>query len=91
MYFLTTTVIANEADAVISAELEGLTDEYHRQGLSGLADELSFRTDTYGRTGAVYLLVDANLVKEGGNLKNWPFDGIPAEQWTQFPPGGAGQ
>ena len=85
VYFLTTTVIDNEVDAVISAELEGLTDEYHRQGLSGLADELSFRTDTYGRTGAVYLLVDANLVKEGGNVERWPFDGIPDGQWTQFP------
>ena len=85
VYFLTTTVIDNEVDAVISAELEGLTDEYHRQGLSGLADELSFRTDTYGRTGAVYLLVDANLVKEGGNVESWPFDGIPDGQWTQFP------
>jgi signal transduction histidine kinase len=85
VYFLTTTIIENEADAVISAELEGLTDEYHRQGLSGLADELSWRTDSWGRTGAVYLLVDANLVKEGGNLQGWPFNGIPTEQWTQFP------
>ena len=74
----------NEADAVISAELEGLTDEYRRDGLSGLADELSFRADSWGQTGAVYLLVDANLVKEGGNLTSWPFDGIPNGQWAQF-------
>jgi hypothetical protein len=43
VYFLATTVIENEADAVISAEIEGLTDEYHRQGLSGLVDEGSHR------------------------------------------------
>ena len=84
VYFLTTRVLENEADAVISAELEGLTDEYRRDGLSGLADELSFRADSWGQTGAVYLLVDANLVKEGGNLTSWPFDGIPNTQWTQF-------
>jgi len=84
VYFLTTRVLENEADAVISAELEGLTDEYRRDGLSGLADELSFRADSWGQTGAVYLLVDANLVKEGGNLTSWPFDGIPNAQWTQF-------
>ena len=84
VYFLTTTVIDNEADAVISAELEGLTDEYHRGGLPGLAAELSFRGDSWNGTGAVYLLVDPNLVKEGGNLTKWPFDDIPAEQWTQF-------
>ena len=85
VYFLTTEVINNEVDAVISAELEGLEDEYHQRGLPGLADELSFRSDTYSRTGAMYLLVDANLVKESGNLNNWPFDGIPDGQWTQFP------
>jgi signal transduction histidine kinase len=84
IYFLTTTIIANEADAVISAELEGLTDEYHRNGLPGLANELSFRGDSWNGTGAVYLLVDPNLVKEGGNLTTWPFDDIPSGPWTQF-------
>jgi signal transduction histidine kinase len=85
VYFRTETVIDNEADAVISAELEGLTDEYHRNGLPGLANELSFRGDSWNGSGAVYLLVDPNLVKEAGNLQKWPFDDIPAGQWTQFP------
>jgi signal transduction histidine kinase len=84
VYFLTATVIENNADAVISAELEGLTDEYHRAGLPGLADELSFRGDSWNGSGAVYLLVDPNLVKEGGNLSAWPWDYIPAGQWTEF-------
>jgi signal transduction histidine kinase len=84
VYFLTMNVIDNEVDAVISAELEGLTDAYHRAGLPGLADELSFRGDSWNGTGAVYLLVDPNLVKESGNLTGWPFDGIPNNQWTQF-------
>ncbi|MGC1459523.1 MAG: HAMP domain-containing sensor histidine kinase [Steroidobacteraceae bacterium] len=84
VYFLTMNVIDNDADAVISAELEGLTDAYHRAGLPGLADELSFRGDSWTGTGAVYLLVDPNLVKEAGNLTSWPFDGIPNNQWTQF-------
>jgi signal transduction histidine kinase len=70
---------------VISAELEGLTDEYRRAGLPGLADELTYRGDSWNGTGAVYLLVDPNLVKEVGNLKGWPFDDIPAGEWTQFP------
>jgi signal transduction histidine kinase len=84
VYFLTMRVIANDADAVISAELEGLTDAYHRDGLSGLSIELSFRADSWWQTGAVYLLVDPNLVKEAGNLTSWPFDGIPNSEWTQF-------
>src|SRR5580698_6397121 len=84
VYFLTTTLIENNVDAVISAELEGLTDEYHRDGLPGLASELSYRGDSWNGIGAVYLLVDKNLVKEVGNLKGWPFDDIPSGQWTQF-------
>jgi signal transduction histidine kinase len=85
IYLLARTVLENEIDAVITAELEGLTDEYDRGGLSALADELSWRADSWGRTGAVYLLVDANLNKEGGNLTSWPFNGIPRNRWAEFP------
>jgi len=84
IYLLTETVLANEMDAVITAELEGLTDEYRRGGLAALADELTWRSDSWGRTGAVYLLVDGNLQKVGGNLARWPFDGVPRESWKQF-------
>ena len=85
VWFLTTTIIDKEADAVISAEMEGLTDEYHRGGLPALQDELSWRADSWGRTGSVYLLVDTNLGKEGGNLAAWPFNDIPQGNWAQFP------
>ncbi len=84
IYLLTETALNNEIDAVITAEMEGLTDEYRRSGLNGLADELTWRSDSWGRTGAVYLLVDGSLAKEGGNLENWPFNGVPTERWTEF-------
>jgi signal transduction histidine kinase len=84
IYFFTKTMLNGEIDAVISAELEGLKDEYHRGGLSQLADELTWRSDSWGRTGAVYLLVDGNLSKEGGNVETWPFSGVPTERWTEF-------
>jgi signal transduction histidine kinase len=84
VYLLTRTVLDNEIDAVITAELEGLTDEYDRGGLTSLADELTWRSDSWGRTGSVYLLVDPTLTKEGGNLEAWPFNGIPRDRWAQF-------
>ncbi len=84
IYLLTETVLNNEIDAVITAETEGLTDEYRRGGLSALADELNWRSDSWGRTGAVYLLADANLAKEGGNLQGWPYNGVPTERWSTF-------
>ena len=84
IYLFSKTILSDETDAVISAELEGLIDEYHRSGLPGLNDELTWRADSWGTTGAVYLLVDGSLTKEGGNLNNWPFSGIPRERWTEF-------
>src|SRR5579884_3856051 len=84
IYLLTKTVLNDEIDAVISAELEGLIDEYHRSGIAALADELTWRIDSWGTTGVVYLLVDGNLTKEGGNLTNWPFTGVPPGRWTEF-------
>lgn len=84
VYLLTKTVLNNEIDAVISAELEGLTDDYRSGGLTALADELTWRSDSWGRTGAVYLLVDSHLRKAGGNLTQWPFAGVPRTPWTNF-------
>src|SRR5579872_4017334 len=84
IYLLASGLLASELDAVIMAELEGLTDEYRRSGLPGLTDELKWRAGSWGRTGSVYLLVDANLAKEGGNLTSWPFNRTPREGWTQF-------
>ncbi|MGH8149403.1 MAG: sensor histidine kinase [Steroidobacteraceae bacterium] len=84
IYLLTKTVLNNQIDAVITAEFEGLTDDYRQGGLAELADELTWRSDSWGKTGAVYLLVDANLAKVGGNLANWPFNGVPTTPWTEF-------
>lgn len=84
IYLLTETALNDAIDAVITAELEGLTDEYHRGGLAALADELTWRADSWGRTGAVYLLVNSRLAKEGGNLQSWPFPSVPHERWTEF-------
>ena len=84
IYLLASGLLASELDAVITAELEGLTDEYRRSGLSGLTDELKWRADSWGRTGSVYLLVNSNLAKEGGNLTSWPFSRTPREGWAQF-------
>jgi len=84
IYLLTKTILSDEIDAVISAELEGLVDEYHHGGLSALGDELAWRIGSWNRTGAVYLLVDRNLTKEGGNLTTWPPTVNPRDRWTEF-------
>jgi signal transduction histidine kinase len=86
VYLLTEKVLNNEIDRGIAAERDGLIDEYNRAGLGGLATELTYRSDSFGRTGAVYLLVNSRLEKEGGNIQmqSWPFNGAPGDRWTQF-------
>ena len=85
IWFLTDAIIEKDAVTVVTAEMDGLTDEYLRGGLAGLQDELNKRADSWGRTGVVYLLVDAGLVKVGGNLDAWPASNqIPQGDWAQF-------
>jgi signal transduction histidine kinase len=84
IYLGTTRMLASELEAVIAAELEGLTDEYRRGGLDALESELQIRADSWGRTGAVYLLVDADFGKRAGNLDVWPFIGLPPQQRPEF-------
>jgi signal transduction histidine kinase len=83
-YLLTQSLITDEVDLIIDAEMKSLQDKYLRSGVSGLTDELNLRIDSWGRVGAAYMLVDANFKSIAGNVDNWPFKGMPAERWPEF-------
>lgn len=72
VYFLTARVLDREVDAVIRGEVESLVDDYMRGGLIQLVSTLHRRSDNWGRTGAVYLLTEANGYPIAGNLASWP-------------------
>jgi len=84
IYLITHNVLANEVDNVILIELEALADEYDREGQDGIIAELTRLRDSWGRAGAIYLLVDPALAKRAGNLSAWPFKGVPKERWLEF-------
>lgn len=84
IYILTRTVLVDESESVIAAEIAGLHNRYQREGLPGLRDELGLRGENWRRSGAVYLLVDAEFNKLAGNLSRWPFDAIPTGRWPEF-------
>lgn len=86
VYFLTARVLDHEVDAVIQAEVTGLVDDYRRGGILQLIDTLNRRADSWGRTGAVYLLADPNGNRIGGNIGSWPreFDAAEGEEWVEF-------
>jgi signal transduction histidine kinase len=84
MYVLTQRLLARETDSIINAELEGLKDDYRLGGLRRLVDALNLREDSWGRSGAVYLLVDQDLHRVAGNIGEWPVATPPPSPWIQF-------
>jgi hypothetical protein len=84
IYVLTQRVLERETDSIINAELEGLKDDFRLGGLQRLIDTLDLRTDSWGRTGAVYLLVDAQRKPVAGNIRYWPPDAFAATPWVEF-------
>lgn len=83
-YLLTQSLITDEVDLIIDTEMKGLNDKFTRSGLSGLTDEINLRIDSWGRVGAVYLLVDRHYDQIAGNVEQWPFKGMPAERRPEF-------
>lgn len=76
--------LAREVDLVIATELEGLRDEYEEGGLQSLVETLNRRTDSWGRSGAVYVLIDASGNRVAGNLSAWPEVPPGEHQWVEF-------
>jgi signal transduction histidine kinase len=83
-YVLTQSLITEDVDLIIDTEMKGLNDKFNRSGLSGLTDEINLRIDSWGRVGAVYLLVDQKYEQIAGNVEQWPFKGMPAERRPEF-------
>lgn len=83
-FLFTARALQREVDLVITTELDGLRDDYDAGGLSRLVEALNRRTDSWGRTGAVYLLLDPSNRKIAGNLSGWPMDEHVSDGWIEF-------
>ncbi len=84
VYVLTARVLDREVDAVIQAEVNGLIEDYQQGGLLGLINTLYTRTDSWGRSGAVYLLSDAYGTRIAGNIAHWPERIDNGSRWIEF-------
>ena len=84
VYLLTAQVLERDVDNVIDAEFDGLRDEYATDGLAALTATLERRSGSWGRNGAVYLLVDAARQRLAGNLTSWPFAADPSGPRVEF-------
>jgi signal transduction histidine kinase len=79
VFLLTRSALQREIHAIVSAELEDLAEDYRDGGTASLVAVLRAHTDSWGRTGAVYLLTDEALRPLAGNLTAWPEDVRPVE------------
>ena len=77
VYLLTRSALEREIGAVVRAEAEDLADDLRLGGLERLVATLKLRADSWGRTGAVFLLADREFRPVAGNLSEWPRD-LPA-------------
>ena len=70
-YWNTERALDAQTDEIIEAEIVGLTEQYQRMGVRGLADVIASRSMQRG-AGSLYLLAD-NLGRViAGNLDEWP-------------------
>ncbi|MBV6422537.1 MAG: Sensor kinase CusS [Steroidobacteraceae bacterium] len=84
VYLLTARVLARDVDNVIDAEFDGLRDDYATGGLPALTATLDRRAGSWGRNGAVYLLVGPDHEHLAGNLTAWPFAIDPVGNRVEF-------
>jgi signal transduction histidine kinase len=83
-YLLTERLITDEVDLIVDNELRSLADKYAQGGVRGATDAINMHIDSWGRIGAVYLLVNPRLERIAGNVAQWPFEGMPTEPWPEF-------
>lgn len=74
VYLLTRNALERDIAAVLRAEVDDLSDDLRLGGVDRVAETLRLRSDSWGRTGALFLLVDENLKSVAGNLSEWPRD-----------------
>jgi signal transduction histidine kinase len=74
VYLFTRSALEREIAAVVRAEVEDLADDLRLGGVERVAATLRLRVDSWGRTGAVFLLADERFQPVAGNLSEWPRD-----------------
>lgn len=84
VYVRTARVLDQEVDTLIDAEVANLVEDYARGGLLQLVSTLHRRADSWGRTGAVYLLTESNGYPLAGNLAREPVNVHSYDDWIEF-------
>lgn len=81
-YWNTARALNAETDQTIEAEITGLSEQYQREGLTGLTEVIISRSIRGGQ--ALYLLTDSDQHPIAGNLDAWPETEPVSNNFVEF-------
>jgi signal transduction histidine kinase len=84
LYWATAGYMARQADATIDAEIEGLAEQYRREGLERLSEVIAERIARDPGGKSVYLFAGADYRALAGNMNAWPKADVDAQGWLEF-------
>jgi signal transduction histidine kinase len=84
VYINTSVFAEDQMEATISAEVQGFSETYRRDGILGLVTAINIRVDPNYRTSGVYILTGPNGNRIAGNLVSWPKDVESEKEWITF-------
>lgn len=84
IYWSTVAYMANQTDATILADIQGLAEQYRERGLEGLVQTVEERLRRDPDSSSVYLLASQRYRPVAGNLTAWPSVAQGADGWLGF-------
>ncbi len=84
IYWATAGYMARQTDETIQAEIQGLAEQYQRQGRVGLISVIQERIKKDLDGSSVYLFISRTGEYQFGNLLAWPSDLESEEGWINF-------
>ena len=84
IYWTTAVYMGQQMDETIGADIVGLSEQYHDNGIQGLAAVLQDRINRDPAGSDLYLLTDPNFVPIVGNISRWPNAPESPDGWLEF-------
>lgn len=83
IFLNTVGILERQTEDTIRAEVQALGDQYQLRGLNGVVDVINRRIQD--ETGTLYLVVNAEAERIGGNLAALPSRDLADGSWVDFP------
>lgn len=84
IYWSTSDLIDRQMNETIEAEIRGLSEQYHDEGLTRLVEVVRDRSSRNDDLQNVYLLTDRLYRPLAGNLENWPQQPRIGRNWVEI-------